>query len=524
MKKLIAIILVFVFVFALAACGTATTDGKADSAEPVGTISSGEKKTELNVALYDEVGDLSPWGTSVVSSTFLRAQIYDTLLRSDFDDPTYKPCAAESYEVSEDGLEYTFHLRHDLVDSKGNEIKAQDVLFSFEKCAEFSIQEMTVSSFDYSKNEVIDDYTIKLGLIAPGRSGFGKMSLVNLVSQKSWEESEGMTNDPVGSGPYKLEDWLVGSTMKLVKNENSWHDIAQFETVNVLFIMDASQRTTALQTDEVDIFSKVQISDIDHINGIEGLTAEIMPSVQVDGLVLNNDPSSICSDSNVRKAIIYGIDNQAIVNVVFKGHAYVADSPYSNAAPDYTDGWLASPGYEYNLEKAKEYFVASGLPEGTPLRIACQTAGDQEAIAVCVQSMLKEVGFDVQITSVEASVLDTMLFGQPETWDALSHFWICGGPLGGAFGHIEIEIMANFFHVPEGELSDRLHDLSSTIAWTLDEEENLKFISDLVNLIAEEGLMYGIAYPSFSYAMDSSLKNVTFTSDESLNFGLITTE
>ncbi|NLZ61361.1 MAG: hypothetical protein GX904_01040 [Acholeplasmataceae bacterium] len=115
MKKLIAIILVFVFVFALAACGTATTDGKADSAEPVGTISSGEKKTELNVALYDEVGDLSPWGTSVVSSTFLRAQIYDTLLRSDFDDPTYKPCAAESYEVSEDGLEYTFHLRHDLV-------------------------------------------------------------------------------------------------------------------------------------------------------------------------------------------------------------------------------------------------------------------------------------------------------------------------------------------------------------------------------------------------------------------------
>lgn len=524
MKKLLAILLAAAMVFALAACGKKAPDENNDPDGPVGSVSPGDKKTELNVALYDEVGDLSPWGTSVVSSTFIRGQIYDTLLRSDYDDPTFHPCAAESYEVSDDGLVYTFHLRHDLVDSKGNEIKAQDVLFSFEKCAEFSIQEMTVSSFDYSKNEVVDDYTVKLGLAAPGRSGFGKLNLVNLVSQKSWEESEGMTNDPVGSGPYKLDDWLVGSTMKLVKNENSWHDIAQFETVNILFIMDASQRTTALQTGEVDIFTHVQISDMDYIDSIDGFSAHTLPSAQVDGLVLNNDPTSICADPNVRKAIIYGIDNQAIVNIVFKGHAYAANSPYSAAAADYTDGWLSSPGYEYNLEKAKEYFAASGLPEGTVLRIACQTAGDQEAIAVCVQSMLKEVGFDVKITSVEASVLDTMLFGQPETWDVLSHFWMCGGPLGGAFGHIEIEIMANFFHVPEGELSDKLNALSSEIAWTLDEAENLRLISELVNLIAEEGLMYGIAYPSFSYAMDSSLQNVTFTADESLNFGLVSTD
>ena len=333
-----------------------------------------------------------------------------------------------------------------------------------------------------------------------------------------------MVNDPVGSGPYKLESWLAGSTMTLTKNENSWKEIAQFETVNINFIMDASQRTTALQTGEVDIFSSVQISDIDYINELDGYSAYTVPSTQVDGLVINNDPSSICADENVRKAIIYGIDNQAIADIVYSGHAYAANSPYSSAAPDYTDQWLETPGYEYDLEKAKEYFAASGLPEGTVLRIACQTAGNQEAIAVCVQSMLKEVGFEVEITSVEASVLDSMMFSQPETWDLLSHFWICGGMLGGAFGHIEIEIMSNFFHVPEGELSDKLNAMSSEIAWCVDEEEKNAMIADLVNLIGEEGLMYGIAYPSFTYAMDDSLQNVRFSSDEVLQISEITRE
>ncbi len=529
MKKLLALLLALAMVFALAACGGQSGgNDKTPSGDstPSGTASVGEKDTELNVALYDEVGDLSPWGTTVVSSTFLRHQIYDTLLRSSYDDPTWQPCAAESYEISKDGLEVTFHLRKDLVDSKGNPIKASDVLFSFEKCAEFSIQEMTVQSFDYSKNEVIDDYTVKLGLSSPGRSAFGKMCIVNLVSQKSWEESDdGMTNNPIGSGPYKVDDWLVGSTMTLTKNENSWHTIAQFDTVNVLFIMDPSQRTTALQTGQVDIFPYIQISDIDYVNGLGGFVAESMTSTQVDGLILNNDPSSICADENVRKAIIYGIDNQAIVNVVFSGHAAVADSPYSNAAPDYSKRWLDCPGYEYDLDKAKEYFAASGLPQGTVLRIACQSAGDQEAIAVCVQSMLKEVGFDVQITSVEASVLDTMLFGQPDTWDVLSHFWICGGMLGGAFGHIEIEIMANFFHVPEGtELSDQLKAMSADIGWELDEAKKTEKIADLVNLIGDKALMYGIAYPSFSYAMVDTLDNVRFDSEESLVFNEVTTK
>ena len=321
MKKMLVLVLVLATMLSLAACGSGGT-GSTD---------------ELNVALYDEVGDLSPWGTTVVSSTFIRQQIYDTLCTSYMGDSAFYPRAAESYEVSDDGLVYTFYLRKDLVDSKGNPIKAQDVLFSFEKCAEFSVQEMTVQSFDYSKNKVIDDYTVQLGLVAPGRSGFGKMCLVNLVSQKSWEESEGMVNDPVGSGPYKLESWLAGSTMTLTKNENSWKEIAQFETVNINFIMDASQRTTALQTGEVDIFSSVQISDIDYINELDGYSAYTVPSTQVDGLVINNDPSSICADENVRKAIIYGIDNQAIADIVYSGHAYAANSPYSSAAPDYTD-------------------------------------------------------------------------------------------------------------------------------------------------------------------------------------------
>ena len=130
----------------------------------------------------------------------------------------------------------------------------------------------------------------------------------------------------------------------------------------------------------------------------------------------------------------------------------------------------------------------------------------------------------MEITSVEASVLDSMMFSQPETWDLLSHFWICGGMLGGAFGHIEIEIMSNFFHVPEGELSDKLNAMSSEIAWCVDEEEKNAMIADLVNLIGEEGLMYGIAYPSFTYAMDDSLQNVRFSSDEVLQIAEITRE
>ena len=561
MKKFLSLLLAVAMLLALAACGAgsdknepaggqeeseAKTDEapQADQEEPAEeeeaaeeteeaeeapseetepAESTGEKKDTLNVALYDDIGDLSPWGTTTIQSSFVRGAIYDTLMVQYMDDTEFFPCAAESYETGEDGFTYIFHLRKDLVDGKGNQIKAEDVLYSFEQARQNSTQDMLTSSFNYDLNKAIDEYTVQLGVNTKGTTCFGKLCMINLVSQKSFEESEGMITDAVGTGAYKLDDWLVGSTMKLSKNENTWHEVKQFENVNITFIMDPSQRTNALMTGDIDVFSYCQISDMEYIDSLDGFSSYSIGTVTTDGLVLNNDPSSVCADENVRLAIAYGIDNQAIANVVFSGQATVATAPYSTSSLGYSDAWADCTGYEYDLEKAKEYFAKSGLPEGTELRCMCQSAGDQEAIAVVVQSMLKEVGFNVTITSLEASVLDSMLFDNPSEWDFLSHFWISGGGMGGAIGSINLHSMLNFYHMPDGEERDALLENVNNTMEETDNEKYLAGVADLVHYTSDHALMYGICYPNFRYAAISELQNIRFTAEERLVFENLTT-
>ena len=534
MKKTLSLLLVVVMLLALPACkssNSAASDTATASAEPAtnaGTETAAadttEKKHELNVALYDDIGDLSPWGTTTIQSSFVRDAIYDTLIKQYLDSTDFYPCAAESYEAGDDGYTYTFHLRHDLIDSMGNQIKASDVLYSFNQALNSSVQQMITSSFDYSKFEVIDEYTIKLAVNTKGIATFGKLCMINLVSQKSYEESDGMITDPVGTGAYKLDDWLVGSTLELSKNENTWHEVKQFDKVNIKFIMDATQRTNALLTGAVDVFTYCQISDMEYINSADGYSTYSIGTATTDGLVINNDPSSVCSDLNVRLAIAYGIDREAVANVVFSGEATAATAPYSVSSLGYSSAWDGCTGYEYDLAKAKEYFVKSGLPKGTVLRCMCQSAGDQEAIAVVIQSMLKEVGFDVKITPLEASTLDDYMFNKPSDWDFLSHFWISGGGLGGAIGSMNIQSMLNFYHMPDSEERTAFVNKINATMEESDEAAFLAGVAELVHYTADNALMYGICYPNFRYAATSVLKNIRFDMNERLMFEELTTD
>ena len=448
MKKKLAMTLAVSMLAAsvLSACGgqsaqngtTASGDAAQQSGASAGTgteipASSEGHEGYLNVCLSADIMTADVQKTS--NDYEVPMNIYDTLVQikvAEDGSSSIEPMLAESWEVSEDGLTYTFHLRDDVTFQNGNAFTAEDVKYTFNRM--FTEDGTVNSSFldqiagaaelldgtaeELSGLEVVDDYTVKITLKEPfgaflSALAFTACSIYDEEATEAAGDDFGMVPEvTVGSGPFIFESWTPNAELVLTRNENYWNGPAQIPGVVIRIIPDTETQTMMYESGELDLLDlKTNPEAVDRIT--EAYPDQIVsgPILGVDYVFMNQAVEPL-NDVRVRKAIQMSIDRQMILDELYGGRGKVENGLMANGLIGYNANL---PAIEYDPEGAKALLAEAGYPDGFTIELGADSSDSEmrTMITEIIQSMLAEVGINVEITKYDQSTwLETRRAGE----------------------------------------------------------------------------------------------------------------
>lgn len=352
-------------------------------------------KSDIVVAVDADVDTLHPTDFSTTVELGVLNQIYDTLLYYSPDgtkDP--EPRIAESYEISDDGLDYTFHLRDDVTFHDGTPVTADDVVFSIElyKASEYQGSQISM----LSSVEATDEHTVVCHLDAP-YSPFLQGICSPMIASKAYYESseDDFVNNPIGTGPYKFVSRAKGSNIKLEANEDYYRGAPEIREVTFEVIPDSSTKAIALQTGEVN-FAEIDSATKPQLEANPAITIAEVPTSAFSYIAMNTEKEPF-NDVKVRQAINYAIDRDNLVAVCYDGEAEVNSNICAKERFGYSDDQFQ---YTYDPEKAKELLAEAGIE--TPYDLGeILVAEKYSNLATVIQNDLKAVGLDVTISVKE---------------------------------------------------------------------------------------------------------------------------
>lgn len=352
------------------------------------------------------------------------------------------PSLAESWDISDDGLEYTFHLRQGVKFHNGNDFTAEDVAYTFHRMltveggvnTEFIDQikgadELLAGETDTLEGvEVVDDYTIKVTLKEPFAGFLASISSpgVSIYDSEATEAAgDQFGMDPavtVGTGPFEFSSWSFNNQLVLTRNEDYWKGASGLPGVVIKIIPDTETQSMMFESGELDIL------DLDYAADSVDRFTETYPDQIVQGprvgivyftMNFNKEPFQ---DVRVRKAVQMSIDRQAILDALYGGRGQVEQGIFPHGLigfnPDQEE-------IKYDPEAAKALLAEAGYADGFDMEIAADSsASDTMTMALeIVSDQLAEVGIRAEIKNYDESTwLETRKSGELgsfiSTWSA----------------------------------------------------------------------------------------------------------
>ena len=352
------------------------------------------------------------------------------------------PSLAESWDISDDGLEYTFHLRQGVKFHNGNDFTAEDVAYTFHRMltveggvnTEFIDQikgadELLAGETDTLEGvEVVDDYTIKVTLKEPFAGFLASISSpgVSIYDSEATEAAgDQFGMDPavtVGTGPFEFASWSFNNQLVPTRNEDYWKGASGLPGVVIKIIPDTETQSMMFESGELDIL------DLDYAADSADRLTETYPDQIVQGprvgivyftMNFNKEPFQ---DVRVRKAVQMSIDRQAILDALYGGRGQVEQGIFPHGLigfnPDQEE-------IKYDPEAAKALLAEAGYADGFDMEIAADSsASDTMTMALeIVSDQLAEVGIRAEIKNYDESTwLETRKSGElgsfMSTWSA----------------------------------------------------------------------------------------------------------
>lgn len=368
---------------------------------------SSEGRTDLNFAVSAEPNSLDPMAIAMMSTFTITYAIYDNLFEKNADGG-YDPSICEDYDVTDDGLVYTFKIRDDVKFHDGTQMTAEDVAFSINRTIEKGWAADMVAAIE--SVEATDDYTVVLTLSRPFGGMIGSLASPYFsIMSKAYLEENGddiVERKPMGTGAYKFVEWVSGDHITLEANEDYFKGAPSIKTVTFKPITDKNTGLIALQAGEADAFLNVNYSDIPAVEGDESLAFYSTDLAAVLSLNMNIE-NEILSDVRVRQAVNYAINRDNIIQGALEGQGTAANSP----VPPTCDGYSEDvKGYEYDPDKARELLKEAGYEDGLSFTIKIKEDSKNQKVAQVIQSDLKAVGIDVEIQILEAGAYTTDVY------------------------------------------------------------------------------------------------------------------
>lgn len=459
-------------------------------------------KDALVIAEEADCGTLAPTGATVDCRTDINYQVYEGLFRFGYD-MEMTPQLATSWEQT-DPTHITFHLREGVKYHDGRDFTAADVLFTLKLNCEDANTTGVVTYLDLENCKAVDDYTVELAFTQTNAFNLSKLSFLNIVNEESYNESgDGMATKPVGTGPYKFESSVPGVSYTLTANEDYWGGAPEgIKEVTFNVIAEGSQRTNALMAGEIDFNKALQISDFDYISGMDGYEVITKPAFNTECLFFNMTENSPFASKELRQAVAYSVDNEAMNNAGFNGLNLPAAGVWSSGMADYDASWT-NPMYGQDMDKAKELAGAAGVPD-KPVTILYGGLAAEELMAQVLQANLAELGITAEITSVDQGVFWSAM-GDPTGWDI--GIMSCSAPSGYGLDSMTAFLTGLNFQGWSGPEYDKMAELCNTASSAETDEERMILTKELWDLIEEEVPLYGMVYLNRMSAYDSAIQN-----------------
>lgn len=452
MKKKISLMLAAALTagLALTGCGGSKTSDTTDNTAGAESESTAETKgVDVDTTGYLIAALNADIQTADVQKTSkdyeVPFNIFDRLVDVEVDaDGNSKivPSLAESWDISDDGLEYTFHLRQGVKFHNGNDFTAEDVAYTFHRMltveggvnTEFIDQikgadELLAGETDTLEGvEVVDDYTIKVTLKEPFAGFLASISSpgVSIYDSEATEAAgDQFGMDPavtVGTGPFEFSSWSFNNQLVLTRNEDYWKGASGLPGVVIKVIPDTETQSMMFESGELDIL------DLDYAADSVDRFTETYPDQIVQGprvgivyftMNFNKEPFQ---DVRVRKAVQMSIDRQAILDALYGGRGQVEQGIFPHGLigfnPDQEE-------IKYDPEAAKALLAEAGYADGFDMEIAADSsASDTMTMALeIVSDQLAEVGIRAEIKNYDESTwLETRKSGElgsfMSTWSA----------------------------------------------------------------------------------------------------------
>jgi peptide/nickel transport system substrate-binding protein len=367
----------------------------------VGAGISAEAKS-LNFGLSGNPDSLDPHKTAGTLTFQTIKSIYDTLVGPDMSGKIV-PALAEKWEVSADELVWTFRLRKGVVFHNGDKFNSQDVKASFVRVMDKEIASPRASEFAAILSiDTPDEHTVIINLKEPAApflatlaSGWGAILPQALIAS-----GNDFTAKPVGTGPFKLKEWVRDNRIVLQKNPNYWmKGLPKLDQVVINIVPERAVQVQGLVSGQLHVSDIIDKDDVPTLESAKEIQIDKTLTSMIQVMSMNcNHP--LLKDLRVRQAINHAIDKQKVLDVAYGGGKPVGTfMDYSN--PYYKD---FTGLYPYDPEKAKKLLAEAGVKSDTALEIFIPQNYELHVKAgEMYQNMLSKVGLNVKIKLVDWS-------------------------------------------------------------------------------------------------------------------------
>lgn len=378
-----------------------------------------QAKSDITVGMQLEPPHMDPTSAAAGAiDSVLYSNVFEGLTRFG-SDGSINPGLATSWDISDDGLSYVFHLAEGVKFHDGTTMDAEDVKFSLDRArAEDSANAQKALFGGIETVEVVDPATVKVTLSAANGNFLFNMAWGDAVIVAP-ESIETIKTTPIGTGAFMFDNWVQGDRIELVKNAEYWGTPAKLDKVTFKFISDPTAAFAAVMAEDVDAFGAFPAPENLPQFDADPRFKVLVGSTEGETILAMNNKMPPFDNIKVREAVAHAINRQEIIDGAQFGYGVPIGTHFAPHNPDYVDLIGLS---DYDPEKSKMLLAEAGVAPGTKVKMTLPPPSYARRGGEIIAAQLRAVGIDPQIENVEwQQWLETTFRGKDYGLTIVSH-------------------------------------------------------------------------------------------------------
>lgn len=412
LKKLFALLCAAVLVLSMVSCGSTKTDTPAKDSPSIGSgetaqgESNGEYASEIVMGRARDAEKVDPVETTKSHDLLTVSWNFEGLIYPADDGSDVAAGLADSWEMADDGLSYTFHIRDNANFFDGSPVTAADVVYSLTRAIDPEVSVFGPFMAAIASVEEVDEKTVLINLNEPTPDILSTLTLPSNAIIKSGSEKERGTMGGITAGPYYIDEWATDQYMVFKKNPYYYDsERPKTETIRVIVVPDDANRMIQFENGDLDVLLATPRNSLAQISANPNFKIEAFPSVTNNFLMFNvND--EILKDIKVRQAVAHCINKDSLIKGAHQGYAEKTNSYMDNLDP-FRNPDL--PEYEFDTAKAKTLLAEANYNDGLKLTIIVNS-GDttQGQMAAILKESFAEAGIDLEVQQYDYATVSAM--------------------------------------------------------------------------------------------------------------------